>query len=74
MTVLSRLAQLFTPAKYDIYFWAFSGFWALPACLAMAIGITKDHYAGLHNAGNRTDQKMKLKKVRVLRRTFFFNR
>jgi hypothetical protein len=48
LTVLSDVVQWFIPSKYPDLFALFSGFWALPAVLAMAIGIIKDHRASLN--------------------------
>ena len=47
ITVLSDLLLPLFPNDYSAYFIAFSGFWALPAMLVMAVGVIKDHRAGI---------------------------
>ena len=47
LTVASDLLLHLFPRAYSAYFIAFSGFWALPAMLAMATGTIKDHRAGI---------------------------
>ena len=47
ITVLSDLLLPLFPNDYSAYFIAFSGFWALPAMLVMAVGVIKDHRADI---------------------------
>ncbi len=56
LAVLSGLQSLLVSERYAAYFWAFSGFWALPAVLAMAVGIVLD------------DRSQKLEYVRQIER------